>query len=293
MNFCCKTACSATTRIVYHDQIRQIMLSAFVTVVLLLSMSDSTGALSFGPNIQFRNGQSRDGLKIASTMAKELMNPLGIQTDRFVVAVDAASQNNNSPIGWAQIRPLEKETSAQRDPKRFNAPPGSYDLEQDVDDAMLDEFENDDSIQVPVGLASLPWTKEYREMEEAVQNRSKRREEIRSELKKQADASQLYELSSVYVEPAYRGQGIGTELVNRVLKRKISAGRESCVPSNIYLLTLATTAKWYQENFGFEVVENSNDIPKQMAFEMAAGSLITKIIGAQLTCMRGTSKTSN
>jgi GNAT superfamily N-acetyltransferase len=237
--------------------------------------------------IQYRNGRKSDELKISSTMIKELMNPLGIQADRFVVATTTTA--NDDPVGWAQIRPLGK-AQLLRDPSRFNAPPGSYDIEQEVDDAMWDDFENDDSIQVPVGLASLPWTKEYRAMMEAVKDRDQRREELRARRERELTKLQLWELASVYVEPAYRGQGIGTELVRRVLKRHFQQNSNPQAPANVYCLTLANTTKWYEQNFGFEIVSAKKDIPKAMALEVAAGNVITKLIGAQLCCMRGTPK---
>ena len=125
-------------------------------------------------------------------------------------------------------------------------------------------------------------------MEEAVQYRDQRREFLRQQRQAEVEVLQLYELSSVYVESAFRGQGIGTELVRRVVGEKLADG--TVLPSSIYLLTLATTVDWYKQNFGFEVV-TGNDIPSSMALEVTAGNIITKLIGAQLCCMRGTTNT--
>lgn len=271
-----------------QPQIAMIIFAAVLGIVFL--GSSATAFAVSNTNIQFRAGHKSDELKIATVLAKELMNPLGVEAGRFIVAIDNNSaKGKNTPIGWAQIKPLGKATM-QRNPKQFNARPGSYDLEKDLDDAMLDEFENDDSIKVPVGLSSLPWTEEYQEMEEAVRNREKRREELRASFRNDAKVLQLYELSSVYVEREYRGQGIGTELVRRVVHRRIT-DEPPCAPSNIYCLTLATTADWYKQNFGMEIVPKT-DIPKPMTFEVTAGNIITKLIGAQLVCMQGTTKTS-
>jgi len=247
-------------------------------------------------NIQYRRGQKSDEGKIASTLAKELMNPLGIQSDRFIVATSTENNNNNSNliIGWAQIKPLGKPQQLLRDPQQFNARPGSYDLEQEVDDAMWDDFEDDNNIQVPTGMASMPWTKEYRAMSKAVQDRDQKRERRRQqrlqELEQQPNTLQLYELSSVYVLPAFRGQGIGAELVKRVLKKTMTKDGDTLSPTNIYCLTLATTVPWYQDKFGFERVP-SQDIPGPMALEVTAGNIITKLVGAELCCMRATSQT--
>jgi len=53
--------------------------------------------------------------------------------------------------------------------------------------------------------------------------------------------------------------------------------------SDVYALTLASTVDWYRK-LGFNVTE---DIPSPMRFEVAAGRVITKLIGAELVCLRG------
>jgi N-acetylglutamate synthase-like GNAT family acetyltransferase len=250
--------------------------------VPLLIWKDADVVEALSVSVQYRRGHKSDERAIATTLAKELMNPLGIQSDRFVVA----TRQDGNVIGWAQIKPLGALTTM--DPSRFDARPGSYDLEQELDDAMWDDFEKDDSIKVPAGLKSLPWTREYRAMEESVKGRQKKREKMRVQRAKELQQQQLWELASVYVQNPYRGQGIGTELVKRVLKKRFS--EDACLPSSIYCLTLATTVDWYRDNFGFEIV-SSTDVPAPMALEVTAGSIITKLIGAQLCCMRGTPKT--
>jgi GNAT superfamily N-acetyltransferase len=224
--------------------------------------------------IRFRVGKKRDELAIATTLAKELMNPLFLSSERFVVAEDV---DTCKCIGFAQIRPLG---SAQRDPSLYDSRPGSYNLELDLDDAMWDKFEGDET-PVPAGWASLPWTKEYRAFEEASKLRRARREEMVKQ--RQRTEVLLWELASVYVEPPYRSQGIGTELVRRVLQRHVDAGKSK---RDVYLLTLATTAKWYADSFNFEIVPEE-EVPAPMSFEMTAGKIITKLIGAKLCCMRG------
>jgi N-acetylglutamate synthase-like GNAT family acetyltransferase len=203
------------------------------------------------------------------------MNPLGVNAECFVVAT-----LNDRPIGWAQIRPLG---TKQRDPSKYNASPGSFDIERDVDDAMWEEFVQDEKAIVPVGLASLPWTKEYRAFAEAARKRRECRAAILE--REKVHAPMFYELASVYVLPEFRGKGIGKELINRVLQRHEDRGRPV---SDVYLLTLTTTVSWYYDSFGFEVVPEE-EVPAQMAFEIAAGKLITRLIGAKLCCMRGVS----
>jgi len=189
---------------------RKMSVLRFLLFFVLVITLPLVSALVPG-TVTFRNGRTSDELTIAATMAKELMNPLGIKSENFVVAVD----NNKSkrPIAWAQIRPLG---TAQRDPSTYNARPGSFDAQRDADDTMWQEFEEDENAIVPVGLASLPWTKEYRAFAQAAKRRRERRAEIIE--REKATAAMLYELASVYVVKEYRGQGVGTELIKRVLQ---------------------------------------------------------------------------
>lgn len=260
----CDTIQHLMTKMIYH-----LLFYAYLTVI----------TVAFAPSIQFRPGRRSDEPFIAVTLAKELMNPLGIQGDRFVVATE-----NDALIGWAQTKPLGVE--ALRDPNEFDAMPGSYSLEEEVDNQMWDDFEQDDSIQVPTGWSSLPWTKEYRALQQSTKDRQEKRER-RIQQQKEKEI-QLLELSSVYVVPGFRGQGIGTELVKRVLQKELL--QTNIPPSSIYCLTLASTAGWYCDNFGLEKVQDQ-DIPKPMMLEVAAGNVITKLVGAELCCMRGTSRT--
>ncbi|CAB9531829.1 Acetyltransferase (GNAT) family [Seminavis robusta] len=201
--------------------------NAFILALLLLTAATSRVGGFSSTSIFYRQGQKSDELKIATALAKELMNPLGVKIERFVVATDTS----NNVIGWAQIKPLGELTSSRRDPSKFGSGRGSLDLDQN---------------------------------------------------------EQLWELSSVYVESSFRGQGIGSELVKRILRNRIV--EDGYLPTSIYLLTLATTVDWYRDNFAFESV-SSSDIPGPMAFEVTTGNFITKLIGAQLCCMQGTQQT--
>lgn len=249
-----------------------MLLSIFT--LFLLASTFSTLAL-VPNNVKFRNGKASDTAIISLTMLKELMNPLHLQPERFIVAT---TTTNDTPIGWAQIRPIG---TAKRDPSTYNSKPGSFDVQQDADDTMWQEFEEEEDTVVPVGLASLPWTKEYKEFANAAKRRRERRAEIVE--REEANMPMLYELASVYVKPEYRRQGIGRELIRRVLQKHKDAGRSV---SNVYLLTLASTVGWYNTWFGFELVPD-DEAPQQMSFEIAAGKLVTRLIGAKLCCMRG------
>ena len=64
--------------------------------------------------VTFRSDQKSDELAIAVALGMELMNPLGIKGERFVVAEatasdDASGNTNKRRVGWGQIRPLGKD----------------------------------------------------------------------------------------------------------------------------------------------------------------------------------------
>ena len=220
--------------------------------------------LAVTPRIQYRAGVAADTLPIAWQLGRELMNPLDIQADRFVVACDADGRDR---IGWAQIKPLGGRENA---------------VQRETDDVMWDEFEADQSIQVPVGLQSLPWTREYKEFSQASEKR-RQRKAVQNEV--ESETPKLYELASVWVDPAYRGRGIGTELVRQVLQRHVTLVGPL---ENVYLLTLGTTTDWYHDNFGFTIVSDAY-VPESMAFEVKAGKVITSVLGKDLVCMQGNS----
>ena len=210
----------------------------------------------------FRRGSFGDLVPIATTMAKNLMNPLSIKVDCFEVA-----ESEGQRIGWGQLRPLGP---AAADPDEFDAAPGSRGAD-DVDaawDALPDP---------PTGFASLPWTDEYKAFARGADERRRARDAA------SADAPQLWELASVFVLEEHRHRGTGAAIVRRLLERHAARGLSA---ADIYLLTLASTAGWY-EGLGFEQVSEPRDVPEPMAFEVAAGRVVTGLIGAELVVMRG------
>jgi GNAT superfamily N-acetyltransferase len=141
---------------------------------------------------------------------------------------------------------------------------------------MWEQFE-DDPTPIPTGLASLPWSKEYRGASKAAEDRLARRNKLMQiELD---NAPKLWELSSVYVVPKWRGKGVGTELVRQVLTQQTASNQHG---KDVYALTLEKNVKWY-EQFGFDIEEQ---IPETMSFEVAAGNAITKMLGERLVCIR-------
>ena len=264
-----------------------------VTAAATAAMTTTTTSLSalsgtetdLPPGVRFRCGRPDDEPTIAFAMARELMNPLGISSENFVVAEDLATGER---LGWAQIRPLGP---AGVDPAVLNGRPGSIrptTAEDDVDELIWEEFEEDNEGADFSGgwRSTLPWSDEYRSAMEASRARRDRRAELvaREEANRRRNPSpRIWELASVYVVPDRRSAGIGRSLVRSVLELHGEYGRSK---EAIYALTLSSTVDWYAGNFGFVAVEDPSQVPKPMAFEVAAGTAITKLMGNQLVCLR-------
>ena len=88
-------------------------------------------------------------------------------------------------------------------------------------------------------------------------------------------------MASVYVDTAYRKQGIGKSLVRRLLKTYTTQGHD---PRDLYLLTLEKTIPFYSD-LGFHPIKDS--VPAEFAFELAAGNIITGFLGETLVVMQG------
>lgn len=255
----------------------------------------STTILAYSPSIEFRSGRPNDEFAISLAMGREFMNPLGIShSNNLLIAQDV----NEKRIGWCQIRSLGYATVPNIQPFRFDDNDNvlqrrdttfnSEMIEQDVDEYMWQEFE-DDPVDFPNGFASLPWSKEYRAASKAADDRLKRRQELLENEERRRP--RLWELSSVYVLPEYRNQGIGTELVQRVLakQQQLDSNQNTL---DVYALTLTKTVPWYRQ-FGFTPVKDKNQIPSSMGFEVTAGNIVTKLMGEELVCIRTTLEYTN
>jgi len=245
--------------------LKAIIIQSFIWTITAFNKAD----------IKFRSGSKLDELQISLTMAKNLMNPLGIDSKNFVVAIDST---NRKLMGWAQIRPIGQKI---RDPDVYNAQPGSGSKEKEISDDIWDEFEND-NIEFPNGFKSLPWTREYREFSQASARRRERRQMLEEKAMRDNESgqNQAWELASVYVLPEWRNRGIGSELVRRIMARHCMLNRKT---NDVYLLTLESTKEWYQR-LGFDLTD---DTPLSMSLEIAAGGILTNFLGEKLIAMQG------
>lgn len=234
-------------------------------------VASSSGALD---GLSFRTGTALDSLPIAAKLLEMKMNPLGVDHTRFIVCESSQGER----IGFGQIRQLA--ASKAPDATEWDARPGSGDIEADADDAAWEDLEEEG---VPSGLDSLPWSPGYKKLQQrAAVQRARRAGRVASA---EAEAQPLYELASIFVEDEWRGRGIGTAIIERLLDRHVSEGRGDL--SDIYLLTLDSTCGWYENLPRAFVRVPKAQVPTSMAFEVSAGEALSFLLGNTLVCMRG------
>lgn len=254
------------------------MFGTFILIVGLITQVVEALSGVDSKSVRFRSGMKKDELKIRMTLLTNFMNPLVIDSKRFIVAVNPS--NDDDLYGWAQLRPLGFNIL---DSTNFDSKPGSGSIEQDIEEIIWDEFDREE-IVFPTGLASLPWSKEYNRFANQSSKRRERADYLmkRSKLELKNDRNQLWELASVYVLPKWRQNGIGSELIRRIILRHVSFERSLM---DVYLMTVESRRAFY-ENLGFSL---ANDIPAAMEQEMSIGRIVSKIIlGSNLIAMRGT-----
>ena len=92
---------------------------------------------------------------------------------------------------------------------------------------------------------------------------------------------ELWELASLYVQEEHRRNGVGSELVRRLMGSHLAAGRRL---DALFLLTLEPTTRFY-DPLGFRLAL-ADEVPKGMALEVAAGTALSFVLGNKLVCMR-------
>lgn len=275
----------------YRQNQKLITALAELSLVVMISCSITfINAYQLPEQIRLRSGFPDDDLAISITMARKLMNPnKGISHKNNLIV--AEHMPTGERVGWAHIRSLGY-AGVSTYPSQFEDGDDDYALrkdaqstmkiEDDVDEIMWQEFE-DDPVDFPNGLASLPWTKEYRAASQAATDRLKRRERMMEvEL---ANRPKLWELSSVYVLKEWRHKGIGSAIVDQVLKQHVTKKQRG---NDIYALIPASSVHWY-EQFGFTV---EDQVPNVMASKLNVGKALTRVMGKDdLVCIHTTKGT--
>mmetsp|Transcript_124934 Transcript_124934/g.220067 ORF Transcript_124934/g.220067 Transcript_124934/m.220067 type:complete len:266 (-) Transcript_124934:74-871(-) len=91
----------------------------------------------------------------------------------------------------------------------------------------------------------------------------------------------MWELSSIFVEPDYRRRGLGSEIVRRLLASHKEA--EGSL-NNVYVLGSSRYFDFYR-GLGFKRVA-AVDVPPSLRFEVVAGTAIEKVAGARKECFK-------
>jgi len=266
-------------------------------VQLLTNANNNNNPNDNNSKIKFRQGKPSDIDLIRRLMIQNLMNPLFMNHERFIIAVNP--DDDNDIYGFVQLRPLDDiNTNNERsqvevvDPNVFDALPGSSTIEDILQEEMMDDIWEDfdqEEIDFPTGLKSLPWSKEYKDYVQSSKRRREKNEERMKELdnlKKNIQYTNMkkeskWELASVYVIPSWRHKGIGSELVRKIITQHVIQNNRSM--ENVYLLTLDKTKEWYRR-LGFEI---TNKPPASLKLEMVVGGIVTMFIGEKLVCMQG------
>ena len=270
----------------------QLLIAISISLILMKEPSPRRSslfaqALSLPKQIRLRVGFPDDDFAISITLAKQLMNPItGISHKNNLIVAEHTATGER--IGWAQIQSLgyagvstypaqfedgDEATGIALSQRNVQVQ-STLSIEEDVDEEMWQEFE-DDPLDFPNGLASLPWTKEYRAASQAASDRISRRElKLQAEL---AARPKLWELSSVYVLPEWRHRGIGRALVHQVLKQHTITKQKG---NEFYAVLPSQYMQWYQQ-LGFQ---NEKHIPNVIRSKVNVG----KITREDPVCLRNT-----
>jgi N-acetylglutamate synthase-like GNAT family acetyltransferase len=98
--------------------------------------------------------------------------------------------------------------------------------------------------------------------------------------------SDYAELASLYVAPKYRRQGVGSQLVQRLVQQHDKNHADAA--TGVCLLTLRPTAPFYQP-FGFTIVTDKSKVqpplPGALQLEIGLGNIVSTLLGNELICM--------
>lgn len=101
----------------------------------------------------------------------------------------------------------------------------------------------------------------------------------------------VWELASVYVLPAAREQGVGSQIVSKLVQNFCNTDKEGASPRRLVLLTLADTASFYIPH-SFRVVPDpvqaQPPLPPILVLEFLAGSVVARLsrgLGTKLVVM--------
>ena len=252
--------------------------------------SETSNSPASWSNIRYRRADSDENLPLNSLI------PASASDQIIVLAED--SKDKNRLIAWARIQSLgyaiipDASTTASapvfEDDDNYNnkyyntlkqrevVSSVSKVIESDVNEQLWEEFE-DDSTPIPTGLASLPWTSEYRAASKAAANRRERRDELmeREERFAKRNRPRIWELTLEFATDKELKQHESDELLQTLLeeqsKQKYSDNDEVYVLAPLSLVPL-----FVQEQFGFVEVRREL-IPSMLSLKLMYRNMSAKL----------------
>lgn len=246
------------------------------------------------PGIRYRRADPDDKLPITS----DSLIPT-LAGDQIIML--AEDSKNNRLIAWATVQSLgyavipdstsAASTQVFEDDDNYNsksyntlqrrevAPSVSDVIESDVNEQIWEEFE-DDPTPIPNGLASLPWTSEYRTASNAAAKRRERREKLmeREEQIAKRNRPRIWEMSFERVnhqEGEQCDSSIESDLLQKVLEEQ--SKQQYNDNDEIYVLTqFSLVPLFVQEQFGFVEVRQEL-IPSMLSFKLMRKNMSAKL----------------
>jgi len=192
---------------------KKLLLISLLTTLATLTSSLSTSSKRY----RIRPGFRDDKFVITLHSFRHLINPQSDEGDTVVVAEDTKTGRR---IGWAQIRSLGY-SSLKEDGAGENYSVGSSlritssgSVEEDVNELIWQKFD-DDPVNFPTGLSSLPWTAEYRLASRAADERLREREKMLDA--ERASRPRLWVISPIHVQPERMNEDTESGLLSKVL----------------------------------------------------------------------------
>lgn len=254
---------------------------------------DSSTSSASWSNLRYRRADPDDKLpKTFDTLISDSAS------DQIIVLAEDSKKNKNRLIAWARIQSLgyaiipDATTTASipvfEDDDNYNnkyyntlqrrevVSSVSDVIESDVNEQLWEEFE-DDPTPIPTGLASLPWTNEYRAAYKAAANRRERREELmeRGEETEKRNRPRIWELSLEVVNnqklKQYESDKLLQTLLEEQSKQKYSDNDEVYVLAPLSLVPL-----FVQKQYGFVEVRREL-IPSMLSLKLIYRNMAAKL----------------
>jgi hypothetical protein len=160
-------------------------------------------------------------------------------------------------------------------------------IESDVNEQLWEEFE-DDPTPIPTGLASLPWTSEYRAASKAAANRRERRDELmeREEQNAKRNRPRIWELTFEFANNNQELERCESDKLLETLFEEYSKQKYSDNDEVYVLAPLSLVPLFVQEQFGFVEVRREL-IPSALSSKLTFKNMSMKLFQREeILCLK-------